>query len=332
VHDTDGSRRRAVGRPLTRSPSAANGWSDEPSDHPFAALGARIAALGEDDPVSHDLAVYVGPQPEDAAAALAALDRLRSTGDEPAPPAPAVRAFLDELAAVLPDDHEAWSSAPMADGADGATLDLQLTYGDGLTLAMVTLVDLAHRHGLVCVDLSAEDVYLPMDDGSAYVDHLDALEPPEDPATAVYARFVRDVVSPALRALGFQGSGGRYRLRGTEDHVLVGLQGGTDNDAWQVSFTVNLACITAEAWASARAEHPWLKGVAPTATTAGPERGWRGRLGMLADPPGDRWWTLRTQDDIAAVAAEVLGLLRDEGVPELRRQLARAPRERPAGP
>jgi len=282
--------------------------------------------------VSYDLAVYVGPQPEDAPAALAALDRLRSTGDEPAPPAPAVRAFLDELAAVLPDDHAAWSSAPVADGADGATLDLPLTYGDGLTLAMVTLVDLAHRQGLVCVDLAAEDVYLPMDDGSAYADHLDVVEPPEDPATAVYARFVRDVVSPALRALGLQGSGGTYRLRGTDDHALVGLQRGHDGSAWQVSFTVNLTVVTASAWAAAQERWPEVTLRRPSANAQGPAEGWYERLGMLADPPGDRWWTLRTQDDVAAVAEEVLGLLRDRGVPELRRQLARDPRARPSEP
>lgn len=127
--------------------------------------------------MSHDLAVYVGDQPDDAAQAMAAFARLGNTTTRAASPAPPIRAFLDDLARVLPDDHEAWASPPPSGEADGDTLVLPLTYGDGTTLTMVTIVDLAHRHGLVCIDLSAEDVYLPMDDGSPYADHLARLRP-----------------------------------------------------------------------------------------------------------------------------------------------------------
>lgn len=279
--------------------------------------------------MSHDLAVYVGAQPDDAAQAMAAFARLADTTTEATPPAPAIRAFLDDLARVLPDDHETWASPPPSGEADGDTLLLPLTYGDGLELTMVTIVDLAHQHGLVCIDLSADDVYLPMDDGSPYADHFDAVEPPADPAIDVYARFIRDVISPELRRLGFQGSAGRYRLKGTDDHVLVAFQKGHNNSAWEVTFTINLTYISADAWAEARREHTWLTERRPNGLAHEPARGWYERIGMLDDPPGDRWWTLRTQDDVPVVAEDVFRLLRDEAVPELRRQLAGDPTARP---
>ena len=164
-----------------------------------------------------------------------------------------------------------------------------------------------------------------MDDGSPYADHLEALEPPADPAADVYARFIRDVISPELRQLGFQGSAGRYRLKGTDDHALVAFQKGYNNSAWEITFTINLTYISADAWAEARREHTWLTERRPNGLAHEPARGWYERIGMLDDPPGDRWWALRTQDDVPVVAEDVLRLLRDEAVPELRRQLAATP-------
>jgi hypothetical protein len=277
--------------------------------------------LGYRRAMSHDLAVYVGAQPATAAEAMAAFDRLSGTTGQASPPSAPIRAFLDALARVLPDDHAAWASSPPAAEADGDTLVLPLTYGDGLEATMVTLVDLAHQHGLVCIDLSAEDVYLPLDDGSAYADHL---ERPADPATDVYARFIRDVISPELRRLGCQGSAGRYRLKGTGgDHALIGFQKGHDNSAWEVTFTINLVHVSAEVWAAARREDDWLPETPDH--RGGNHAGWDERIGMLDDPPGDRWWALRTQDDVADVASDVLRLLRDRAIPELRRQVSGDP-------
>ncbi|GAA2027707.1 DUF4304 domain-containing protein [Pseudokineococcus marinus] len=278
--------------------------------------------------MSHDLAVYVGAHPSDAAEAMAAFDRLSGTTGQASPPSAPIHAFLDDLARVLPDDHEAWASPPPAGEADGDTLVLPLAYGDGLERTLVTIVDLAHQHGLVCIDLSAEDVYLPMDDGSAYADHLDVLERPADQATDVYARFIRGVISPELRRLGCRGSAGKYRLKDTgDDYALVGFQKGHDNSAWEVTFTINLVHVSADAWAAARREHSWL--TKHPSHLGGDPVGWHERIGMLDDPPADRWWALRTQDDVPEVTQDVVRLLRDEAIPELRRQVAGDPTARP---
>lgn len=278
--------------------------------------------------MSHDLAVYVGAQPRDAGEAMAAFSRLSVSTGPASPPSAPIRAFLDDLALVLPDDHEAWASPPPSGEADGDTLVLPLTYGDGTTLTMITIVDLAHRHGLVCIDLSAEDVYLPMDDGSSYAEHVDALERPADPATDVYARLIRDVISPQVRLLGFQGSAGKYRLKEAgDDHALLFFQKGFDNNAWEMTFTINLTYITADAWVQASRKYGFTG--RPTGRGIEPADGWFERIGMLEDPPTDRWWTLRTQDDVPQVTKHVLRWLRDEALPELRRQVSGDPSARP---
>ena len=155
---------------------------------------------------------------------------------------------------------------------------------------------------------------------------------PAGPATDVYARFVRDVVSPYLRRHGCQGSAGRYRLKDAgEDHALIAFQRDRYSNPREVSFTINLTYISAEAWTEARREDHWLP-ARPNGMAVEPARGWYERIGMLEDPPSDRWWSLRANEDVPDVAEHVLRLLRDGAIPELRRRITRDPIARASQP
>jgi hypothetical protein len=63
-------------------------------------------------------------------------------------------------------------------------------------------------------------------------------------AQDLYDQLVKQSLSPALRSLGFTGSGGRYSLRNEDCWVLVGFQKSAYSDGDEVRFTVNLLVAT----------------------------------------------------------------------------------------
>lgn len=152
--------------------------------------------------MSYDVAVWVGPQPVDNAEALARYEQLCAAAQDSTPAAPPLLAFLEELRRVLPDD-EVWASEPSEEvEAGGSLLHLNMTASSsGHDLARLT--DAAHRHGLVVFDLQGADggdVYLPLDDGSGYADHI---APPRSAIpTDVVKKRVRDSFRAELKALG----------------------------------------------------------------------------------------------------------------------------------
>jgi hypothetical protein len=62
-------------------------------------------------------------------------------------------------------------------------------------------------------------------------------------AQALYDALVKDTLSPAFRALGFKGSGGRYSMPGSDCWALLGLQKSAYSDAAEVQFTINLLVV-----------------------------------------------------------------------------------------
>ncbi|MEJ5946489.1 hypothetical protein WDZ17_14425 [Pseudokineococcus basanitobsidens] len=152
--------------------------------------------------MSYDIAGWVGPQPEDNAEALARYEQLAAVEDVDVPAAPSLQAFLAELLQALPDD-EMWASEPSAtaEGA-GDLMDLNLSYSSSAH-DLARLVDIAHHHGLVVFDFQGADggdVYLPLEDGSGYADHI--ATPRAAIPTQVVKKRVRDVLRADLKALG----------------------------------------------------------------------------------------------------------------------------------
>jgi uncharacterized protein DUF4304 len=136
-----------------------------------------------------------------------------------------------------------------------------------------------------------------------------------------FRSMMRDHVAPALRAMGFVGSGRSYVLPSDTHWVLLGFQKSRSSDAAAVPFTVNVTVASKEAWAAMRRTRGYLPERPSANTFYGPEI-WRRRIGMLLPEGADRWWTLTPATPAAALAAEVVDALRLAALPEIRRRLA----------
>jgi hypothetical protein len=140
--------------------------------------------------------------------------------------------------------------------------------------------------------------------------------------------MLRDTVAPALREMGFAGSGKRFAFRPgvpTGDFALLGVQGWKYNDASLAMFTLNLMFLTAEDWALAQAQAAqW--GLMPDAKPSPNTTyfvGWEERVGYLSRPGHDHWWAVTNEADAEVVAADVIRRVRTFVVPQLTARLAR---------
>jgi hypothetical protein len=138
-------------------------------------------------------------------------------------------------------------------------------------------------------------------------------------AQAAYRAALRDVVAPALRESGFQGSGRAYRLDDERCWVRLGFQSSMRNTAECVTFTVNLAVVNKEAWARARIERPHLPEV-PLPNIGYGEPTWQQRLGFLMPSAFDRWWVITNHRNAPKVAGKAVAAIREYGLPELLRR------------
>jgi hypothetical protein len=142
-----------------------------------------------------------------------------------------------------------------------------------------------------------------------------------------FKTMLRERVAPALRELGFRGSGQRFVLPSATHWAILGFQRSSESDASRVSFTVNLTVVERAAWETRRVEHPWI-GRHPSANvsyTAGPGREiptyWHARIGELMPARDDHWWKLDSETEVAAAATEVISVIRDHGLPAMREQM-----------
>jgi hypothetical protein len=144
---------------------------------------------------------------------------------------------------------------------------------------------------------------------------------PSVTAQESFRAMLKDHVSPALRAQGFQGSGGTY-VRPSDSHwVLLGFQRSTSSDASAVKFTVNCKVVRRDVWDEMRQQVSYL-GDKPTPTmSAGPFE-WDRRLGELMPQGDDTWWWLRPEDDTARLAAEVIAAIQAYALPAMNAQVA----------
>jgi Domain of unknown function (DUF4304) len=132
-----------------------------------------------------------------------------------------------------------------------------------------------------------------------------------------FGDLLRARLAPALRELGFVGSGSTYRLPIPESFALLGFQRSRYNDRSSVSFTLNLAAGSTATWEVARRDYPFLP-KQPSTTPRYPGGLWHARLGMLLPEPRDVWWTVDRDTDLDALAAEVVTMVRDHAMPALR--------------
>ena len=139
-------------------------------------------------------------------------------------------------------------------------------------------------------------------------------------AKQMVAAMLKERVAPALRSMGFKGSGQHYHLPVPDHFALLGFQKlrfGTRHD---VMFTINLLACSHADWAALVEENPRY-GPNPVLGAHYEEPLWSQRIGFLMPEPHDHWWQVLDDTDTDALADEVVGVLREYGVPALRAHL-----------
>lgn len=139
-------------------------------------------------------------------------------------------------------------------------------------------------------------------------------------AQAVFRVWTRDALAPALRGMGFRGSGQVFALPDEECWALLGVQKSTSSSSERVTFTINFSVANRHLWDELREwQHYWL-GARPSANVLSPGQMMR-RIGALLPEPEDKWWPVAataSPAELAALLEEVESVVRDYGLPALR--------------
>jgi hypothetical protein len=140
-----------------------------------------------------------------------------------------------------------------------------------------------------------------------------------------FAELIRKHVAPALRQLGFKGSGQVYVLPDDAAWILVGFQRSVSSNRARIRFTINLTVANKQKWADLRAQSkdwsdPYPERPAPS--TFYGKGIWQRRIGDLLPRHADHWWELQPDTDLREIALDVFESVRDFGLPALRARLA----------
>jgi hypothetical protein len=134
------------------------------------------------------------------------------------------------------------------------------------------------------------------------------------------AAMLKERVAPALRELGFKGSGQNFYLPVPEHYALLGFQRARFGTRHDVLFTINLLACSHADWTALVAARPHY-GPKPILGAHYEDPVWSMRIGHLMPEPHDHWWQVLDDTDTEALADEVLGVLEEYGVPALRAHL-----------
>jgi uncharacterized protein DUF4304 len=142
-------------------------------------------------------------------------------------------------------------------------------------------------------------------------------------AQDVFKVMIQWIVAPALRELGFKGSGHVFELPDERFWVLLGFQRSRASDRFRVKFTINLYVVGKGKYAEARNEASYLPRRPTPSISNGP--GWWRRIGQLVPGArGDLWWTISERDRPRHVAEQVLQTVTEYGLPAMRAQMSSA--------
>jgi hypothetical protein len=135
-------------------------------------------------------------------------------------------------------------------------------------------------------------------------------------AQDVFRAMLRDDIAPALRRMGFKGSGQAFILPSETHWALLSFQKSMHSTSDSVRFAVNYDVTTKEEWENRRRTFGAPKRPTPS---------WL-HNGSIGDPPHARgqvqhWWILRVEDPTAPLAAEVLSRIHGEALPAMRSRI-----------
>ena len=121
-------------------------------------------------------------------------------------------------------------------------------------------------------------------------------------AQAVLKVWTTNALAPALRAMGFRGSGQVFTLPDEDCWALLGVQKSTSSSSDRLKFTINLSVANRHLWNELREwQHYWL-GVRPSANVGSPGQTMQ-RIGAVLPEPEDKWWPVPANASPAELAA-----------------------------
>jgi hypothetical protein len=139
-------------------------------------------------------------------------------------------------------------------------------------------------------------------------------------AQEAFAMMVKEQIAPALRELGFRGSGQRFTLPEKEHWALIGLQKFTWSDRDEVEFTANVTVARRAVWEEERAKSPHLP-KQPSANIFYGTYVWQRRIGALAPGGEERTWRVSPDRPTDAVADDFVATVHDYALPAMRKEM-----------
>jgi hypothetical protein len=155
-------------------------------------------------------------------------------------------------------------------------------------------------------------------------------------AQAAFARLLRDLVSPALRAEGLRGSGNSYVLPDDKWWAQLAFQKSKYSNRDVVKFKVTLGAVRKADWDAIRREHSYVKDTPPPGLSQmerdaerlaqsyypkKPASGGIMSLGhLIPDVRADHWWSIGATEPERMMAA-VLEAVKQYGIPALQNRI-----------
>jgi hypothetical protein len=134
-------------------------------------------------------------------------------------------------------------------------------------------------------------------------------------AQETYREMMKMQVAPALRELGFKGSGQNYELPAPGHWAMLGFQKSVWSDASGLRFTVNVLVVSRAAWEKARSERSYVP-ARPTANRLWGDFAWQKRIGALLPGGQDHWWEVKADSTTDDLAAEVVSAIETSPCPQ----------------
>jgi hypothetical protein len=136
-----------------------------------------------------------------------------------------------------------------------------------------------------------------------------------------YRSMIRDHIAPALREMGFKGSGQNYAVPSETHWISLWFQKSVYSDATRIRFTVHLLVVGKDEWEAMREAND-LAPERPRGFLGAPARSWTVsyRPRPKQSPGGwvQIWWELEAGQPIEPLANLVILTVKNEALPRIR--------------
>jgi hypothetical protein len=144
-----------------------------------------------------------------------------------------------------------------------------------------------------------------------------------------FKNMMKEVVAPALRKMGFKGSGQNYWVPSDSCWAAIGFQKSMSSDSSSIRFTINITVIEKEVWSEIFRKSPYYGKKPSPNTSYGIE--WQQRVGFLMPQNQDYWWSLREGQDIESLGIIIAETISKYVMPEIDSRMKRIAQQKNGG-